>query len=319
MTQPRRRFAIGAAIALAVTAGCASTPPPSLAPGADPTPIPQPPVDLPLQASVERNGIRLTLELDRNPMPAGAPTVITTTIENLGPDPLAWSTDGCEVALWPHGTMPDRRWRLGLEWADPTAAEYKSWTLDRIRSSGGEVSIGFVPERLADQVDAGTFGCGDIAIGEQLAPGASSSDRLVWDGVADRVRSSPPSGPVLLTATFGRFWRGAVEPPEVTAEPIELDLPAWIEGGQPAPAVHPGEAIDAALREPRLLDLVSRRDLGNATEPLLRLDPDAGAWQVGLLDHGDAPRIHYVVVDATSGAITDWIERAWDFEVDGFP
>jgi hypothetical protein len=45
---------------------------------------------LPTSATAEQNGVRLTIELERNPLPAGQPTWITKTITNTGRDAVVY-------------------------------------------------------------------------------------------------------------------------------------------------------------------------------------------------------------------------------------
>ena len=70
----------------------------SPSPGATsaPTPTPTlPPGPLARIAMIEANGVRVTIELERNPMPAGEPTWVTTTVTNTGRDDVIWLHGAC--------------------------------------------------------------------------------------------------------------------------------------------------------------------------------------------------------------------------------
>jgi hypothetical protein len=67
------------------------------------------------------------------------------------------------------------------------------------------------------------------------------------------------------------------------------------------------------------VDVLEHRDFRNSNEPVIRFDPVGSIWEIGLLDYGDQPRVHFVLVDGASGQIVGFAERAWDFDVDGYP
>ena len=46
-----------------------------------------------------REGVRVTIVLDANPLRAGQPTWVTTTVQNVGPDGLIWFHDGCGIVV----------------------------------------------------------------------------------------------------------------------------------------------------------------------------------------------------------------------------
>jgi len=52
---------------------------------------------LPVSATAERDGIRLTLRLRWNPVYAGNRMTFTVTVENLGDETLRWFVDSCEI------------------------------------------------------------------------------------------------------------------------------------------------------------------------------------------------------------------------------
>jgi len=258
----------------------------------------------------------MTIELERNPMSAGEPTWATATVTNVGADDVAWLHDGCAVAVYLWGPMQGTTWRPGRPQVG-IAANYKSAALKQLGIEDGAVVVRFTPERFVKK--KGSYGCADIGITEMLAPGGSIVERARWSGVAGLLLGPPPTGFIELTGSFRYFWREAKgEPPDVTKAVLDAPVPAWIENDVAA-VLHPAEAIDAALLDGRFVDVLDRRDLGNANEPIVRFDPATGMWQIGLLDHGQQPRAHIVLVDGASGRQLGFADRPWTFEVDGFP
>jgi hypothetical protein len=47
----------------------------------------------------------------------------------------------------------------------------------------------------------------------------------------------------------------------------------------------------------------------------------SGVYQIGMLESGDQPiaRVHLVLVDAVTGENVGFVERDWNYDVDGFP
>lgn len=298
------------------------TPPAAIAsPVLTPVPVATPgmtlPDDaLPRSATVEKNGVRVTFELERNPMPAGEATWATSTVTNIGDDDVTWFHDGCAVAVNTWGPAVGARWRPGREHVG-IAGEYKSFTLDQAGTKDGTVLVAFTPEAFVGR--KGTYGCTDIGIGDVLKPGASITEKARWSGVAGELLGPPPTGAVALTASFRYYWREARgEPEDITSELIDVPVPVWIDGTGGA-ILHPAEAIDVALLDPRFIAVLESRDFRNANEPIIRFDSSASVWQVGLLDHGEQPRVHLVLIDGVSGQNVGFLERDWDFDVDGFP
>ena len=64
-------------------------------------------------ASVEGDGMRFRIAMDRNPMPAGEWTRVFTEVTNVGPVPLTWMSDGCAKPGVVWGEMEDVSWQPG--------------------------------------------------------------------------------------------------------------------------------------------------------------------------------------------------------------
>lgn len=282
-----------------------------------PTPQPTPPADaLGTVATVDHDGVRVTVELERNPLPAGEPTIATTTVTNIGPDDMIWFHGGCAVTVGVSGSMADRHWRPVPNRRDGKARQFEANAEDDLGLSKGTIPIDFVPPR---NVGKGPILCTLEGISERVAPGNSIVQQLVWGGVAGSRFAPPPSGLVNFTASFGDYWRASTgEPEDITKQTITLPFDAWIDSSEPD-RLEPAEAIDRALDDPRLLALLAALQLRNANAPTIRFDQPTNTWQVGLVDMGEPPVVHLVVVDATTGELVGWIERDWDFAKEGNP
>jgi hypothetical protein len=328
-----RLTAASVAMLTLVTSACAAPLPPSpsvppttsLTPTAtaraDPSVVPTiapPQPTLPAEAiessaSVERDGVRVSIELDRNPMPAGEPTWITMTITNTGGDAVVYVPCGEIVSVSASGVGPP--WRPGRSLPDP-AMTWKSYLLDH---QGLTTENRYVLFFVAGETGASS-GCGDVAHVTALAAGRTVRERQRWDGFAFRQLAPPPTARIELLATF-EFDRGdplAEHPPE-DRHRLEVHLETWI-AGLPDQFLDPAEAVDIALSDPRLTAILASRDLRNGNEGVARFDPTMGVYQIGMLESGDLPvaRAHLVLVDARTGEIVGFVERDWSYELDGY-
>jgi hypothetical protein len=281
---------------------------------ATPTPAPTIPASLSTRAVAEQDGVRITIELERNPMPAGQPTAIMTTITNTGRDAVVYVPCGEIVYVSAAGVGPP--WRPGRSLPNP-AMIWKTYLLDH---QGLHSEDRYVLFFVAGQTGASS-GCGDVAHVTSLAPGGTVHERQRWDGYAFRQLAPPPTARIDLLGTF-EFDRGdplAEHPPEDNKH-IEVHLDAWI-AGLPDLFLDPAEAVDIALTDPRLTAILASRDLHNGNEGVVRFDPKTGLYQIGMLESGSLPvsRAHLSLVDARTGEIVGFVERNWDYAIDGYP
>jgi hypothetical protein len=288
-----------------------ATPEPPTAP---PTPEATIPANLAMTAVAEQDGVKITIELERNPMPAGQPTWITTTITNTGRDRVVYVPCGEIVYVSASGVGPP--WRSGRNLPNP-AMIWKTYLLDHQGLKSDDRYVLF----FVDAQDGASSGCGDVARVTSLAPGRTVHERQRWDGFAFRHLAPPPTARIDLRGTF-EFDRGDpfAEHPAEDRHTIEVHLETWI-AGLPDAFLDPAEAADIALTDPRLTALLASRDLRNGNEGVVRFDPVAGAYQIGMLESGSLPvsRAHLVLVDARTGEIVGFVDRTWDYAIDGYP
>jgi hypothetical protein len=291
----------------------ATPPPPALTPfPATAMPEPSIPPDLSRTAVVDQDGVRITIELERNPMPAGEVTWVTKTIANMGEDPIQYFP--CGEAMSVIGQLRDRPWRSGGRLPNPEA-EWKKYLLQQLDVRDGRRQVVFLPAGLTGS----SSGCGDIAYVEILAPGKALRERSRWDGLTFRRLAPPPTSIFDLVGSFAYAHAARVD---VEAPKLEIDvhLEAWIDGRRDA-YLDPGEVADVALRDARLTAILAARDLHNGNEGVLIFDPVSATYQVGMLESGNLPvsRAHLLTIDAVTGEIEGWVERDWDYAVDDFP
>jgi hypothetical protein len=316
--QPKR--IAGVLVVGLVCAGCVdlalpSSPPP-LANSPRPstaTAAPTIPAGLATRAVAEQDGVRLTIELDHNPMPAGHPTWVSTTVTNTGRDAVVYYP--CGEAVVVSGHIAGAPWRAGRELPGP-APTWKTYLLDDLFLEDRVREVLFLPVGQ----DGSSSGCGDIGHVATLARGASLHERSRWDGLSFRRLAPPPTAPIDLVASFP-FDRGdpAVEHPPEDRHLLETHLNTWI-AGLPDAFLDPAEAVDIALTDPRLTAVLASQELRNGNGGLVRFDPATGAYQIGLIEENlPTARAHVVFVDARTGRIVGFVERHWDYDVDGPP
>ena len=255
--------------------------------------------------------MRITIELERNPMLAGQPTWVTSTVINTGRDPVVYIP--CGEAVNVGAAIVGPPWRDGQVLTNPAMA-WKAYLLSNYGLEDDDRSLFFF---AAGQSGAAS-GCGDVAHVKSLAPGAMFRDRARWDGLAFRRLAPPPTARIDLVGRF-EFDRGdpLVEHPREDHHVLEAHLETWIDG-RPDAYLDPGEVADIALRDPRLTALLAARDLNNANGGVLIFDPVSATYQVGMLEDGNR-LAHLLTIDPVTGEIEGWVERDWDYDVDGYP
>lgn len=269
-------------------------------------PAPTPPTGLETQIVVERPGVRFSVALDRNPMPAGESTGAFGTVTNTDSTAMYWLHDGCASGIGLSGRVPDA-YPAGAP-QQGVAATFK----ERILSAdGGAIRLAFVNL-------TGSESCSDIGITDTIGPGESIFRRLVWDGSAWGRGGPVPTGPMDVEVASDTFWHGDPNPDRAAATyRLSLTYPgfAWITGA-PNNAINKVQAVDAALAVPDFLAYLETVDLLRGDTPIAWYIPVDQAWFVGIATND--LRVHYVVVDSVSGANRGIIDRPWDPARDDF-
>ena len=252
---------------------------------------------LPTSASVERDGVRLTLRLGLNPLYAGNQVAAFATIENTGDTTLRWLNSGCDVNARITGVV-DSTWRDSTLDVSADLAPYREWLRE----------AAYVEEPISLLFDTGFrssrfSGCADLGLPRQLAPGRKVTQEAIWDGSAAWSLGLPPTAAATITAHFERWWRGSEA--ESPGNSLEVSLDSWVLNGRPDEFLSPAEAIDAALKDERLTSWLVTRRLHYGADAIAQYDRDLGLWAVGLLmyhDDGD-PILHAAFLDPVTGEV----------------
>jgi hypothetical protein len=272
-----------------------------------PTPTATPPADLPLRVELVRDGIRVLVHLDQNPLEAGTPTWASIEVSNVSHEDVIWSHDGCAIPAGISGEMASS-WRSGIEQSG-NAAKFKAQAIDD-RLGNGQILIYFTPEPF---VGKGEFGCADIGIAETLRPGDARHMRLRWSGMVARDKGLPPAGPVTLQIQAIYF-----RPKSHTFDTqLKAEVPSWMTSSRGAIALDPPEVVDAALADDALRTLVGGLDfLHGGFSSYLWYEPAIERWHVGVVvfcedcpGHGT---VHGVDVNPHTGGVLERVEQPWD-------
>jgi hypothetical protein len=228
----RRSAATVAAVVIAAAlGGCAQ---PSPVPQEDPGPA----------TTVVRDGVAVTLSLERGQLPAGDRTWALVIVENRSPVDVIYRGGGCDF-------LAD----LGIEVAVPVAAaaglEWEGAAGDFKRLAGGPPEAARLGAFLeASFVDDQAVACtSDLGVNE-LAAGQRLEMRAAWNGEISGTVAPP--GAATVTARFPYLGR-----PQHGADPFARDVApivarvvvTVVDTG--IRVISPNEAIDAALGDAR--------------------------------------------------------------------
>jgi hypothetical protein len=228
LTRPTlRRWVAAAALAVTLFSGCGSEQPSNVVPEASPSPV-----------TATRDGLVVTLSVDRSTLPAAARTWVSVSVVNTSSEVRLWRGGGCNILAdvsisTATGVTPEHGRNLG-----GPAGTFK----DLAAPSAPESNVGwFTEERFVDKTN---FGCpANLAI-NQIGAGQRLEVRAAWDGeIQDAVA---PPGPARIVASFPYLGRaGKLDSPE----PIEaMTMVDVMDRG--VRLLSRGQAADAALSNP---------------------------------------------------------------------
>jgi hypothetical protein len=188
-----------------------------------------------------RDGITVTVSLDRAVLTATEPAFAVVTVENRSPEPRFWQGGRCNLpaSVWidsaANVTAP-----VGHDWPG-TAGQLKDLVLPASQ-----------PGRRAAFVAEGPVGpAGDVPCPgsrgvNRLPPGQRLEIRASWAGEVNAVAAPP--GPAVVTASFSYLGPGPHHDPSGVADAIQARVTIAIVPS-PLRLLAPGEAIDAALAD----------------------------------------------------------------------
>jgi hypothetical protein len=260
-----------------------------------PTPIPAEPIE----ATEERDGISVTLALERDRVRAGDPLRFVIRAANAGRGPAAWADGQCNLIASVRIVGPPAPPEpAGRSWSGD-AEILKRTTLATDRPAGAALTL--------EQWERGdrSGGCDSLGgIVDEISVGGQSEFGGVWPGTTS-TGAPVPGGPYIATAAFPYLGLSADTPsggwsPD-DIDPITVSVPVTV---VPVvrPQVSPGEAMDAVLEDPEfaawLPSLVRERWDGGD------LRYEDGSWVFVLGFDMEAGRAE-VRVDASTGIVVD--------------
>lgn len=260
----------------------------------------------PITASVEEEGIRLTITLDRDRVEFGRRVLATATIENIGSGSVFWGHSGSCVHPVSPQVRPDDPVGLPYGRDDWTGDDgiLKRVTVDAQLSEADPV-YHLLPEEWLDF--EGMFGCTADFVISELPAGDRLVQRSGWDALG--YYDMPPSpGAYTLDATFNFLSRGTRPSTDDAIDEfsVALSLPLLVEVPE-IDYITAGEAFDVLLSDEEY-----RTHLADAPrERWLQSDITfvGGQWEAALylsVSDPDEPVEALVArVDARSGAVLD--------------
>jgi hypothetical protein len=261
----------------------------------------EPPADsLPTSASVERDGVRIRIDIGSSPLRAGSKTLIRTTVKNTGRTTLRWLVDGCDVDVVAWGELTDAHWRPSAREVPQLLRSYSDWLRAEARLDD-PIRLRFDHGWLSG---TGVYGCADLGIYRSLKPGASKTTELVWDGQAQTGLGPPPTSPVIVTGMFAGWWRGSEEG-EGPRKSMTVTLDTWVVGGPDPSFLSPAEVIDAALADPEFGAWAITQRFNDRRDGVTEYDQAANVWIVGMIHDRDNQRslLHAALVDPLTGVV----------------
>ncbi len=266
-------------------AGCATSTPSATAGGDLPAPV---------VARIQREGVLVTLTLDRQAVTPGTTIRAVAEVRNLGPGPVTWQSGGCELLARFQMRGPDvPQPPPGRDW-DGTA-HWAKWSA----TTSGVRLTGFVPPGF----DPNPWGmaCTMELRYEDTPEGGVERVEAEWPGTTSDGAPAPP-GAYTVAFQFPLVGRGPAErlapdPPEPQA--IGVEIPVTVVG-EPFAGIPSTIAVDRALgdrRVERWLAEVTRQELNGATIVL-----DGGAWQFEIRTTRGIARIS---ISARDGQVLD--------------
>lgn len=222
-----RHRAVAAFLAAAILSGCGTEQPSNAVPNAAPPPV-----------TAARDGLLVTLAVDRASLPAADRAWVSVTVENRSSEVRLWQGGGCNPLAYISITTataatpePGRNWS-GL------AGTFKQLIAPASQASD---SGSFMDERFIDQI--GVACTADLRVNE-ISAGQRLQMKAAWDGEVQGVAA--PAGPARIVASFP--YLGPAGKPDAP-QPIEATIGVDVVD-QGVRLLSPGQAIDAALGNP---------------------------------------------------------------------
>jgi hypothetical protein len=249
---------------------------PSASTAAPSTPVATVPPDLGTHAQMERDGVRVSIDVDAVPLRKDGRATVTLTVENRSNNVVRWLADGCRVPVSATIRFVGDSWIGGIDQTG-VAAAFKELALQPLLQNGFAALGAEFDDPMQGQP---LQGCSDIGIVEQLKAGAHITRTVTWPD-PDPIIPQLPNGPIEIVASFPfHGWPG--DPEGQRYEPIAARLPSWLVSDDSIDFLPPGPAIDAALADPQFAAWLLTKPRDQWVNSSRDLDPVAGSWEIGL-------------------------------------
>ena len=300
-------------------AASSPSPRPTMTPAPTSEPEPTIPPDLERTATKTRDDIRVTVTMQRNPLPAGERSWVKTRVENLGATDVTWFHDGCAAPVGVEGQAAEQ-WRDGTTHAG-NAQQFKDLVLGMLGQQEEPLPpiVSFQPKR---HLGRGSYGCADMGMAETIKARQGDPRDALVDGI---LRAGAWGSRHQVVCSCAWRQRSTGEGPSrwttsrTTASGSQLD--ARISQGVSSARPTPPEIVDAALADADFATFLETQELTNGREVLAWYDAEEDRWEVGVMPwyETEPPRIHGVLVDAATGEVIAPLDRPWIHDVDPAP
>ena len=234
---PRLRLRGGVAVLVLVAtivAACGSEEPSNTVPDTSPPPV-----------TAARDGLLVTLAVERASLPAAGRTWVSVSVINTSNEVRMWQGGGCNLLAdirieTATAVTPE----LGRVWKG-LAGRFKQLIGPPTEASNRD---SFIDERFVDQ--SGVACTADLRVNE-ISAGQRLQMKAAWDGEIEGVVAPP--GPGRIVASFP--YLGLAGKPDAP-QPIEATIGVNVMD-QGVRLLSPGQAIDAALGNPDFADFLA--------------------------------------------------------------
>jgi hypothetical protein len=267
---------------------------------------PTPPPAEPITASVEEEGIRLTITLDRDTTVFETRVYATAEITNIGEGSVFWGHSGtcafpASIHARPDGSEPLPYGRDDWRGDDGVLKDVTLYDV----VDGGEPAYGFGLEEWLDS--EGMFGCTtDLRISE-LPAGETLTHRVAWDTVGP-YGMPPAPGAYTVDGVFAFMSRGAY--PEGDADLDEFSVSTTLSLAVLGPErdwISPGEAFDAVLSDEMYRSYLANVPRTRWTQSDISFQGDRWVTSLhfGRSEAGEEQNALVGVVDARTGTVLE--------------
>ena len=239
--------------------------------------------------------------------PGATGASVTVTLENVGARTLRWSTYGCETIL-SVGARMGSVWAEGAEHPRPFGS-FKEMVLEEYQGATGVIALLTSSSPFHDLEG---LACPDVVLAHHLEPGERVQAMVQVAGRAFGPNGPAPAGPVVLFANLHDWYRGPLQTGFIDPPSIEVELSAELRDGRSVALLSASQAIDVALGDATVQDILIRNPMLRDYEPFsIAYDELTLQWRLVLTDTQSNAGAHAVtiVIDAMGARVLE-VRRA---------